>query len=44
MRERPQIHFDSIVPGLAARWVATNLKTLETKLIQYFGPRCMDLS
>jgi NAD(P)H dehydrogenase (quinone) len=37
MRVRPHIHFDSIVPGLAPRWVETNLKTLETKVISYFG-------
>lgn len=37
MRVRPHIHFDSIVPGLAERWVQTNLKTLEMKLVEYFG-------
>jgi NAD(P)H dehydrogenase (quinone) len=38
MRVRPHIHFDSIVPGLAQRWVGVNLKTLETKVHEYFGP------
>ena len=37
LRVRPHIHFDSIVPGLAPRWIAQNLKTLEDKLIKYFG-------
>jgi NAD(P)H dehydrogenase (quinone) len=37
MRARPHIHFDCIVPGLAPRWVAQNLKTLETKLSEYFS-------
>jgi NAD(P)H dehydrogenase (quinone) len=37
MRVRPHIHFDSIVPGLAERWVAENLSDLETALIRYFG-------
>lgn len=44
LRVRPQIHFDGIVPGIAPRWLATNLKTLETKLIQYFGPGSADLT
>lgn len=38
MRVRPHIHFDSIMHGLQGRWVDTNLKTLETRLRQYFGP------
>lgn len=44
LRVRPQIHFDGIVPGLAPRWLAANLKTLETNLIQYFGPGSTDLT
>lgn len=39
LRIRPHIHFDAIVPGLKKRWVDTNLWTLETKLIEYFGPQ-----
>lgn len=38
MHVHPHIHFDSIVPGLEQRWIETNLKTLEMKLIEYFGP------
>lgn len=38
MRVRRHIHFGSIVPGLKRRWIDTNLKTLETKLKEYFGP------
>jgi hypothetical protein len=38
MHVRPHIHFDSIVPGLEQRWIETNLKTLEMKLVEYFGP------
>ncbi len=37
MRVRPHIHFDSIVPGLEQDWVDLNLKTLESKLTEYFG-------
>ncbi|MDZ4775691.1 MAG: NAD(P)H-dependent oxidoreductase [Alphaproteobacteria bacterium] len=37
MRVRPHIHFDSIVPGLAQRWVDENLKSLEQKVQEYFG-------
>ena len=37
MRVRPHIHFDSIVHGLESRWVDVNLKTLETRLTEYFG-------
>jgi NAD(P)H dehydrogenase (quinone) len=44
MRVRPHIHFDNIVQGLAPRWAAENLKTLETKLLKYFGPGCTDLT
>lgn len=44
MRVRPHIHFDNIVPGLEPRWVAQNLKTLETRLLKYFGPGCTDLT
>ncbi len=44
LRVRPQIHFDGIVPGLAPRWLAANLKTLETRLVQYFGPGSTDLT
>jgi NAD(P)H dehydrogenase (quinone) len=44
MRIRPHIHFDGIVPGIAPRWLAENLKTLETRLVQYFGPGSTDLT
>jgi hypothetical protein len=44
LRVRPQIHFDGIVPGFTPRWLATNLKTLETKLNQYFGPGSTNLT
>lgn len=44
LRVRPHIHFDAIVPGIDPRWLATNLKTLETKLVQYFGPGSADLT
>lgn len=44
LRVRPHIHFDSIVPGLAPRWLAANLKTLETKLVEYFGPGSTELT
>jgi hypothetical protein len=44
LRVRPHIHFDGIVPGIDPRWLATNLKTLETKLVQYFGPGSADLT
>ncbi|MDP3735773.1 MAG: NAD(P)H-dependent oxidoreductase [Hyphomonadaceae bacterium] len=44
MRARPHIHFDNIVPGLEPRWVAQNLKTLETQLLKYFGPGCTNLT
>lgn len=37
MRVRPHIHFDSVAPGLAGRWIDTNLMTLETRLTEYFG-------
>lgn len=37
LRVRPHIHFDSIVPSLASRWIDTNLMTLETRLTEYFG-------
>lgn len=37
MRVRPQIHFDSVVPGLKQRWVDANLMTLETTLKEYFA-------
>jgi NAD(P)H dehydrogenase (quinone) len=32
------IHFESIVPGLAPRWVKENLKTFEIKLQESFAP------
>ena len=44
LRVRPHIHFDGIVPDLSPRWLAANLKTLETKLIQYFGPGSTELT
>ena len=44
MRVRPHIHFDGIVPGVSALVLATNLKTLEIKLIKYFGPGSTDLT
>jgi NAD(P)H dehydrogenase (quinone) len=37
MMAYPRIHFDSIVPGLDARWVSENLKVVETKITQYFS-------
>lgn len=37
MRVRPHIHFASIVSGLEQRWVDEHLKTLETKVAEYFG-------
>lgn len=44
LRVRPDIHFDGIVPGLAPRWLAANLKTLETQLIRCFGPGSTNLT
>jgi hypothetical protein len=44
LRVRPNVHFDGILPGLGPQWLAANLKTLETRLIQYFGPGSTDLT
>lgn len=44
LRVRPHIHFDGIVPSLPQRWLDANLKTLEMKLIKYFGPGSVDLT
>ena len=38
MQVHPHIHFDSIVPGLDQRWITETLKTLETKVREYFDP------
>jgi NAD(P)H dehydrogenase (quinone) len=37
MTAHPRIHFDSITPGLEARWVNENLKVVEDKVTQYFS-------
>ena len=37
LRVRPHIHFDSITPGLSGRWVDVNLKTLATRVTEYFA-------
>jgi NAD(P)H dehydrogenase (quinone) len=37
LRVRPHIHFDSITHGLRGRWVDVNLKTLETRVTEYFS-------
>jgi NAD(P)H dehydrogenase (quinone) len=37
MQVRPHIHFDSIVTGLKDRWVDANLRTLETRVKEYFA-------
>ena len=37
MRIEPHIHFDAIVPGLGAKWIASNLAALETKLRETFA-------
>ena len=44
LRVRPHIHFEGIVSGIDPSWLATNLKTLEPKLVQYFGPGSADLT
>jgi hypothetical protein len=39
MKVRPHIHCDVVVPGLEERWVRMYLKTIETKVREYFGGR-----
>jgi len=37
LRVRPHIHFDSITSGLSGRWADVHLKTLETRVSEYFS-------